>query len=114
MALSTALFGLYFKVMLPNQNNASNPDVWFTLNAASPGTESSMSWLAVVSLGLFVAGKWNRLLGGLYPTPKLLMNVFPFVTPLMNGNELMSSTDLSSVSIHSPAGRASSLVTSIP
>ncbi|XP_054030211.1 solute carrier family 2, facilitated glucose transporter member 8 isoform X1 [Dryobates pubescens] len=56
MALSTALFGLYFKVVLPNQNNSSNPDVWFTLNSASPGTESSMSWLAVVSLGLFVAG----------------------------------------------------------
>ncbi|XP_074780254.1 solute carrier family 2, facilitated glucose transporter member 8 isoform X2 [Athene noctua] len=56
MALSTALFGLYFKMVLPNRNNSSNPDVWFALNAASPGTESSISWLAVVSLGLFVAG----------------------------------------------------------
>ncbi|NXJ87835.1 GTR8 protein, partial [Corythaixoides concolor] len=56
MALSTALFGLYFKMVLPNLNNSSNPDLWFTLNSASPGTESSMSWLAVVSLGLFVAG----------------------------------------------------------
>ncbi|KAM6047003.1 solute carrier family 2, facilitated glucose transporter member 8 isoform 2-T2 [Theristicus caerulescens] len=56
MALSTALFGLYFKMVLPNQNNSPNPDVWFTLNSASPGTESSISWLAVVSLGLFVAG----------------------------------------------------------
>ncbi|XP_050763630.1 solute carrier family 2, facilitated glucose transporter member 8 [Gymnogyps californianus] len=56
MALSTALFGLYFKMVLPNRNNSSNPDVWFTLNSASPGTESSISWLAVVSLGLFVAG----------------------------------------------------------
>uniref|UniRef100_A0A8C0FEE1 Solute carrier family 2, facilitated glucose transporter member 8 n=1 Tax=Bubo bubo TaxID=30461 RepID=A0A8C0FEE1_BUBBB len=56
MALSTALFGLYFKMVLPNQNNSSNPDVWFALNSASPGTESSISWLAVVSLGLFVAG----------------------------------------------------------
>ncbi|NXN10831.1 GTR8 protein, partial [Indicator maculatus] len=56
MALSTALFGLYFKVVLPNQNNSSNPDVSFALNSASPGTEDSMSWLAVVSLGLFVAG----------------------------------------------------------
>ncbi|NWS76907.1 GTR8 protein, partial [Crotophaga sulcirostris] len=56
MALSTMLFGLYFKMVLPNQNNSSNPDVWFTLNSATPGTESSISWLAVVSLGLFVAG----------------------------------------------------------
>ncbi|KAM9256692.1 solute carrier family 2, facilitated glucose transporter member 8 isoform 2-T2 [Cariama cristata] len=56
MALSTALFGLYFKMVLPNQNNSSNPDVWLTLNSASPGTESSISWLAVLSLGLFVAG----------------------------------------------------------
>ncbi|KFQ28290.1 Solute carrier family 2, facilitated glucose transporter member 8, partial [Mesitornis unicolor] len=56
MALSTALFGLYFKMVLPNQNNSSNPDVWFSLNSASPGTEGSISWLAVVSLGLFVAG----------------------------------------------------------
>lgn len=61
MALSTALFGLYFKIVLPNGNNSSNSDVWFTLNSASPGTESSISWLAVVSLGLFVAGKWNGL-----------------------------------------------------
>ncbi|XP_063208892.1 solute carrier family 2, facilitated glucose transporter member 8 isoform X2 [Chroicocephalus ridibundus] len=56
MALSTALFGLYFKIILPDGNNSSNPDVWFTLNSASPGAESSISWLAVVSLGLFVAG----------------------------------------------------------
>ncbi|XP_074017136.1 solute carrier family 2, facilitated glucose transporter member 8 [Numenius arquata] len=56
MALSTALFGLYFKIVLLDQNNSSNPDVWVTLNSASPGTESSISWLAVVSLGLFVAG----------------------------------------------------------
>ncbi|KFO11032.1 Solute carrier family 2, facilitated glucose transporter member 8, partial [Balearica regulorum gibbericeps] len=56
MALSTALFGLYFKMVLPHQNNSSNPDVWFTLNSASLGTESGISWLAVVSLGLFVAG----------------------------------------------------------
>ncbi|NWU98037.1 GTR8 protein, partial [Upupa epops] len=56
MALSTALFGLYFKMVLPIQNNSSNPDVWFTLNSASPGTESNISWLAVMSLGLFVAG----------------------------------------------------------
>ncbi|NXH10856.1 GTR8 protein, partial [Bucco capensis] len=56
MVLSTALFGLYFKMVLPNQNKPSNPDVWFTLIAASPETESSISWLAVVSLGLFVAG----------------------------------------------------------
>ncbi|XP_065551718.1 solute carrier family 2, facilitated glucose transporter member 8 isoform X1 [Lathamus discolor] len=56
MALSTALFGLYFKMVLPNPNNSSNPDVWATVNSASPGTESSISWLAVVSLGCFVAG----------------------------------------------------------
>ncbi|NXJ65377.1 GTR8 protein, partial [Rostratula benghalensis] len=56
MTLSTALFGLYFKIVLPDQNNSSNTHVWFTLNSASPGTESTISWLAVVSLGLFVAG----------------------------------------------------------
>ncbi|XP_069729564.1 solute carrier family 2, facilitated glucose transporter member 8 isoform X2 [Phaenicophaeus curvirostris] len=55
MALSTALFGLYFKMVLPYQNNSSNPDV-STLNSAALGTESSISWLAVASLGLFVAG----------------------------------------------------------
>ncbi|NXD88216.1 GTR8 protein, partial [Halcyon senegalensis] len=57
MALSTALFGLYFRIVLPNQNNSSNPDVWFLLNTASPAYQNiSISWLAVVSLGLFVAG----------------------------------------------------------
>ncbi|NXS97371.1 GTR8 protein, partial [Jacana jacana] len=56
MTLSTALFGLYFKIILPAQSNSSNPRVWFTLNSASLGTESTISWLAVVSLGLFVAG----------------------------------------------------------
>ncbi|NXW59686.1 GTR8 protein, partial [Eurystomus gularis] len=56
MALSTALFGLYFRIVLPNQNNSSNPDAWFMVNSASAATESGMSWLAVVSLGLFVAG----------------------------------------------------------
>ncbi|XP_061332768.1 solute carrier family 2, facilitated glucose transporter member 8 isoform X3 [Pezoporus flaviventris] len=56
MALSTALFGLYFKMVLPNPTNSSNPDVWAALNSASPGAESSISWLAVVSLGCFVAG----------------------------------------------------------
>ncbi|NXW22285.1 GTR8 protein, partial [Circaetus pectoralis] len=56
MALSTALFGLYFKIVLSNRNNSSNPDTWFTLNSASPGTESGISWLAVASLGLFIAG----------------------------------------------------------
>ncbi|NXP49742.1 GTR8 protein, partial [Heliornis fulica] len=57
MVLSTALFGLYFKMVLPNQSNSSNPDTWFMLNSAPPGAEgSSISWLAVLSLGLFVAG----------------------------------------------------------
>ncbi|XP_010155910.1 PREDICTED: solute carrier family 2, facilitated glucose transporter member 8 [Eurypyga helias] len=56
LALSTALFGLYFKMVLPQQTNASNPDVWMSMNSASPGTGSSISWLAVVTLGLFVAG----------------------------------------------------------
>ncbi|KFP40931.1 Solute carrier family 2, facilitated glucose transporter member 8, partial [Chlamydotis macqueenii] len=73
-ALSTALFGLYFKMVLPNRNNSSNPDVWFTLNSASPGTESSISWLAVVSLGLFVAG----FAFGWGPVPWLLISeIFP-------------------------------------
>ncbi|KFQ73846.1 Solute carrier family 2, facilitated glucose transporter member 8, partial [Phoenicopterus ruber ruber] len=77
MALSTALFGLYFKMLLPDRNNSSNPDVWFTLNSASPGTESSVSWLAVVSLGLFVAGfalGWG-------PVPWLVISeIFPLKT----------------------------------
>lgn len=71
MALSTALFGLYFKIVLSNRNNSSNPDTWFTLNSASPGTESGISWLAVASLGLFVAGKWNALLTSHYTKLKL-------------------------------------------
>jgi len=57
MALSTALFGFYFKMVLPNGNNSSNTDLWFTLNSVTPGTDTRLSWLAVVSLGLFVAGK---------------------------------------------------------
>ena len=56
MALSTALFGFYFKMVLPNGNNSSNTDLWFTLNSVTPGTDTRLSWLAVVSLGLFVAG----------------------------------------------------------
>ncbi|NXC50195.1 GTR8 protein, partial [Penelope pileata] len=74
MALSTALFGFYFKVVLPNGNNSSNADLWFTLNSVSPGTETRRSWLAVVSLGLFVAGfalGWG-------PVPWLVMSeIFP-------------------------------------
>ncbi|NXL92359.1 GTR8 protein, partial [Alectura lathami] len=74
MALSTALFGFYFKVVLPKGNNSSNADLWFTLNSVSPGTENKLSWLAVVSLGLFVAGfalGWG-------PVPWLVMSeIFP-------------------------------------
>ncbi|XP_067165329.1 solute carrier family 2, facilitated glucose transporter member 8 isoform X2 [Apteryx mantelli] len=74
MALSTALFGLYFKMVLPTPNNSSHPDLLFTLNTVSLGTESSLSWLAVVSLGLFVAGfalGWG-------PIPWLVMSeIFP-------------------------------------
>ncbi|XP_013044192.2 solute carrier family 2, facilitated glucose transporter member 8 isoform X1 [Anser cygnoides] len=74
MAVSTALFGLYFKMVLPHGNNSSNADLCFTLNSVSPGTENSLSWLAVVSLGLFVAGfalGWG-------PVPWLVMSeIFP-------------------------------------
>ncbi|NXA51429.1 GTR8 protein, partial [Nothocercus julius] len=74
MALSTALFGLYFKMVLPTPSNSSHPDLLFTLNAVAPGTESSLPWLAVVSLGLFVAGfalGWG-------PIPWLVMSeIFP-------------------------------------
>ncbi|XP_015734890.1 solute carrier family 2, facilitated glucose transporter member 8 isoform X1 [Coturnix japonica] len=74
MALSTALFGFYFKMVLPSGNNSSNADLWFTLNSVSPGTETRLSWLAVVSLGLFVAGfalGWG-------PVPWLVMSeIFP-------------------------------------
>lgn len=91
MALSTALFGLYFKMVLPNQNNSSNPHVWFTLHSASPGTESSTAWLAVVSLGLFVAGKWSGLLRSHYRKVKLsdeYGNFIPFCHIIEEGNEL--------------------------
>ncbi|XP_046757591.1 solute carrier family 2, facilitated glucose transporter member 8 isoform X4 [Gallus gallus] len=74
MALSTALFGFYFKMVLPNGNNSSNTDLWFTLNSVTPGTDTRLSWLAVVSLGLFVAGfalGWG-------PVPWLVMSeIFP-------------------------------------
>ncbi|NXO04178.1 GTR8 protein, partial [Rhinopomastus cyanomelas] len=74
MALSTALSGLYFQMVLPIQNNSSNPDVWCSLSSASPGPESNISWLAVISLGLFVAGfalGWG-------PVPWLLISeIFP-------------------------------------
>lgn len=79
MAVSTALFGLYFKMVLPHGNNSSNANLCFTLNSVSPGTENSLSWLAVVSLGLFVAGEWNKLLSRHYMTLIIAVECDKFV-----------------------------------
>ncbi|EMP34566.1 Solute carrier family 2, facilitated glucose transporter member 8, partial [Chelonia mydas] len=57
MAISTAAFGLYCKVVLPNPRNSSQPDLLTTPNSVSAGAENNLAWLAVVSLGLFITGE---------------------------------------------------------
>ncbi|XP_043354719.1 solute carrier family 2, facilitated glucose transporter member 8 isoform X5 [Dermochelys coriacea] len=74
MAISTATFGLYCKVVLPNPRNSSHPDLLTTPNSVSAGAENNLAWLAVVSLGLFITGfalGWG-------PIPWLVMSeIFP-------------------------------------
>ncbi|XP_059571757.1 solute carrier family 2, facilitated glucose transporter member 8 [Alligator mississippiensis] len=74
MAISTAAFGFYFKMILPNQNNSSHPDLLTTPNCISSVAEHDLTWLAVVSLGLFITGfalGWG-------PIPWLVMSeIFP-------------------------------------
>ncbi|XP_073170611.1 solute carrier family 2, facilitated glucose transporter member 8 isoform X3 [Lepidochelys kempii] len=74
MAISTAAFGLYCKVVLPNPRNSSQPDLLTTPNLVSAGAENNLAWLAVVSLGLFITGfalGWG-------PIPWLVMSeIFP-------------------------------------
>nr|XP_048679433.1 solute carrier family 2, facilitated glucose transporter member 8 isoform X2 [Caretta caretta] len=74
MAISTAAFGLYCKVVLPNPRNSSQPDLLTTPNSVSAGAENNLAWLAVVSLGLFITGfalGWG-------PIPWLVMSeIFP-------------------------------------
>ncbi|XP_074871199.1 solute carrier family 2, facilitated glucose transporter member 8 isoform X2 [Carettochelys insculpta] len=73
MAVSTAAFGLYCKMILPNPRNSSQPELLTTPNSVSAGAEN-LAWLAVVSLGFFIAGfalGWG-------PIPWLVMSeIFP-------------------------------------
>uniref|UniRef100_A0A8C8R5L0 Solute carrier family 2, facilitated glucose transporter member 8 n=1 Tax=Pelusios castaneus TaxID=367368 RepID=A0A8C8R5L0_9SAUR len=72
MAISTAAFGLYCKMIFPSPSNSSHPDLLTT--PVSVGSENNLAWLAVASLGLFITGfalGWG-------PIPWLVMSeIFP-------------------------------------
>ncbi|XP_051835635.1 solute carrier family 2, facilitated glucose transporter member 8 isoform X3 [Antechinus flavipes] len=73
MSLSCIILGVYFKISLPSLNNSSNSDLTY-LNPESVQTSSGLPWLAVFSVGFFLAGfslGWG-------PIPWLLMSeIFP-------------------------------------
>ncbi|XP_060107342.1 solute carrier family 2, facilitated glucose transporter member 8 [Heteronotia binoei] len=71
MAINAAVFGIYFKVTAPSLSNSSYID---SLNATLMEEEHHLSWLAVLSVGLFIMGfalGWG-------PIPWLVMSeIFP-------------------------------------
>ncbi|XP_077163144.1 solute carrier family 2, facilitated glucose transporter member 8 isoform X2 [Paroedura picta] len=71
MAISAAVFGTYFKITAPSLGNSSHID---SLNALRMEEGHHLSWLAVLSLGLFIMGfalGWG-------PIPWLVMSeIFP-------------------------------------
>ncbi|XP_048368812.1 solute carrier family 2, facilitated glucose transporter member 8 [Sphaerodactylus townsendi] len=71
MAISAAVFGMYFKIAAPSLGNSSRIDL---LGAALVEEEYHLSWLAVLSLSLFIMGfalGWG-------PIPWLVMSeIFP-------------------------------------
>lgn len=57
MAASAAVFAIYFKMVFPRPHiNSFGP----LLTLALMGEETSLSWLAVLSLGLFIMGELVR------------------------------------------------------
>ncbi|KAL8174796.1 UNVERIFIED_CONTAM: Solute carrier 2 (Facilitated glucose transporter) member 8 [Gekko kuhli] len=71
MAISAGVFGIYFKITAPSPGNSSLIDL---LNPTLMEEEHHLSWLAVLSLGLFIMGfalGWG-------PIPWLVMSeIFP-------------------------------------
>ncbi|XP_044296029.1 solute carrier family 2, facilitated glucose transporter member 8 isoform X3 [Varanus komodoensis] len=75
MAASAAVFGLYFRMMLPSPSNASHvKPLSSPLDPTPVPDEHSLAWLAVLSMGLFIMGfalGWG-------PIPWLVMSeIFP-------------------------------------
>uniref|UniRef100_A0A8D0HVL5 Solute carrier family 2, facilitated glucose transporter member 8 n=1 Tax=Sphenodon punctatus TaxID=8508 RepID=A0A8D0HVL5_SPHPU len=74
MAISTAAFGMYFKTMPLSSGNSSHLESLTPPNLMLLQEENHLAWLAVVSLGLFIAGfaiGWG-------PIPWLVMSeIFP-------------------------------------
>ncbi|XP_056408745.1 solute carrier family 2, facilitated glucose transporter member 8 isoform X1 [Hyla sarda] len=71
MAISTALFGVYFRISVAHVNNSSGVT---SPGEMADGPTDPLAWLALVSMGLFIAGfaiGWG-------PIPWLLMSeIFP-------------------------------------
>ncbi|KAG8535564.1 hypothetical protein GDO81_028262, partial [Engystomops pustulosus] len=71
MAVSTTLFGVYFKISVPHGKNSS---VLMSAEHLAEGPADAPAWLALLSMGLFIAGfaiGWG-------PIPWLLMSeIFP-------------------------------------
>ncbi|XP_069465598.1 solute carrier family 2, facilitated glucose transporter member 8 isoform X2 [Ambystoma mexicanum] len=74
MAISAALFGVYFKLSSINPNNSSHTDVLSTLNVSPSEASNHLAWLALSSMGFYIAGfaiGWG-------PIPWLVMSeIFP-------------------------------------
>ncbi|XP_048834954.1 solute carrier family 2, facilitated glucose transporter member 8 [Brienomyrus brachyistius] len=70
MAISTAVFGVYFRLSGPNPSNSSD----FNPPLVSDGPQTDLSWLALTSMGVFITGfaiGWG-------PIPWLVMSeIFP-------------------------------------
>ncbi|XP_040261653.1 solute carrier family 2, facilitated glucose transporter member 8 isoform X3 [Bufo bufo] len=71
MAVSTGLFGVYFRISVVNMNNSSG---LMSPEGMVEGPTDPLAWLALLSMGLFIAGfaiGWG-------PIPWLLMSeIFP-------------------------------------
>lgn len=74
MAVSAAMFGVYFKLTSVNPNNSSHPELVSVLNASPAETSNPLAWLALSSMGIYIAGfaiGWG-------PIPWLVMSeIFP-------------------------------------
>ncbi|XP_066569325.1 solute carrier family 2, facilitated glucose transporter member 8 isoform X2 [Amia ocellicauda] len=73
MVVSTAVFGVYFRIVIPAPGNSSLDGI-APPSPSIPPTENDLAWLALASMGLFIAGfalGWG-------PTPWLVMSeIFP-------------------------------------
>ncbi|XP_018601983.1 solute carrier family 2, facilitated glucose transporter member 8 isoform X1 [Scleropages formosus] len=73
MAVSTAVFGVYFRLSSPTPTNSSGLE-FGSLEPALKDTQLDLSWLALACMGLFIAG----FAVGWGPTPWLVMSeIFP-------------------------------------